>query len=134
MPGLSADKRYGTCYGFNFVINAQAAKEKQDVLHHMYRYIMSDLVDCWKATAPFTFARRSGWTDNPDVRSFRNVETIIAAKDIGAFLPRTPVWNELADAMHRAVQKVMLANGDPKQALDEAAAEVDRATAEFKKS
>ena len=35
---------------------------------------------------------------------------------------------------HRAVQKVMLANGDPRQALDEAAAEVDRATAEFKKS
>ncbi len=134
MPGVSSDKRYGTCYGFNFVVSAQASKDKQDVLHHMYRYIMSDLVDCWKATAPFTFARKSGWTDNPDVRSFRNVETIIAAKDTGAFLPRTPVWSELADAMHRAVQKVLLAQGDPKQALDAAAAEVDRATAEFKRA
>jgi hypothetical protein len=44
------------------------------------------------------------------------------------------VWSELADAMHRAVQKVMLNNADIKVALDEAAAEVDRATAEFKKS
>jgi multiple sugar transport system substrate-binding protein len=133
MPGVSADKRYGTCYGFNFVVNAQAPKEKQDVLHHMYRYIMSDLVDAWKATAPFTFARKSGWTDNPEVRGFRNVETIIAAKDIGAFLPRTPVWSELADAMHRAVQKVLLSNVDAKTALDEAAGEVDRATTEFKR-
>jgi len=108
-------------------------KNKQEVLHHMYRYIMSDLVDAWKATAPFTLARKSGWTDTPEVRSFRNVETIIAAKDIGAFLPRTPVWSELADAMHRAVQKVLLSNVDAKTALDEAAGAVDRATAEFKR-
>ncbi|OFV92171.1 MAG: hypothetical protein A3J75_06055 [Acidobacteria bacterium RBG_16_68_9] len=133
MPGVSADKRFATCYGFNFVVNAQAPKNKQEVLHHMYRYIMSDLVDAWKATAPFTLARKSGWTDTPEVRSFRNVETIIAAKDIGAFLPRTPVWSELADAMHRAVQKVLLSNVDAKTALDEAAGAVDRATAEFKR-
>ena len=62
-----------------------------------------------------------------------NIQAIIAAKDTGVFLPRTPVWNELADAMHRAVQKVVLDNADIKGALDEAAAEVDRATAEFKK-
>ena len=43
------------------------------------------------------------------------------------------MWSELADAMHRAVQKVTLANGDIKVALNEAAAEVDRATAELKK-
>jgi multiple sugar transport system substrate-binding protein len=133
MPGVSADKRYSTCYGFNLVINARAPKEKRDVLHHMYRYMMSDLVDCWTATAPFTLARKTGWTDQPEVRNFPNVETIIAAKDTGVFLPRTPVWSELADAMHRAVQKVMLTNVDPKTALDEAAGEVDRATAEFKK-
>jgi multiple sugar transport system substrate-binding protein len=134
MPGVSADKRYSTCYGFNLVANAQASQVKQEVLHHLYRYIMSDLVDCWRATAPFTLARKSGWTDHPEVKSAPNIDAIIRAKDTGVFLPRTPVWNELADAMHRAVQKVLLANGDAKQALDEAAAEVDRATAEFKKS
>ena len=35
--------------------------------------------------------------------------------------------------MHRAVQRVMLANADVKTSLNEAAAEVDRATAELKK-
>ncbi len=43
-------------------------------------------------------------------------------------------WEISGNAMHRAVQKVLLANGDPKQALDAAGAEVDMATAEFKKS
>ena len=69
MPGVSDDKRYSTCYGFNCVINVHASKEKQDVLHHMYRFIMSDLLDCWKATAPLTLARKSGWTDYPEVKS-----------------------------------------------------------------
>ncbi len=50
------------------------------------------------------------------------------------FLPRTLVYNELADAMHRAVQKIMLSNADIKTALDEAAAEVDRATAAYRKA
>ena len=134
MPGLTADKRYSTCYGFNLVVNAQAPKAKQEVLQHMYRYMMSDLVDCWRATAPFTLARKSGWTDHPEVKNAPNIAAIIQAMDTGVFLPRTPIWNELADAIHRAVQKVLLDNRDPKQALDEAAAEVDRASADFKKS
>jgi len=134
LPGVTADKRFSTCYGFNFVINVNAPKDKQEVLHDMYRFVMSDLVDCWQATAPFTLARKSGWTDDPRVKSFPHVQDIIRAKDQGVFFPRTPVWSELADAMHRAMQKVMLNNADIKVALDEAAAEVDRATAEFKKS
>jgi multiple sugar transport system substrate-binding protein len=133
MPGVVADKRYSSCYGFNLVVSTRAPKDKQEVLQDMYRFMMGDLVDCWEATAPFTFARKSGWTDSPTVKSFPDVQTIIAAKDTGVFLPRTPVWTELADAMHRATQKVVLNNADIKGALDETAAEVDRATAEFKK-
>lgn len=133
MPGVTADKRYSTCYGFNCVINANASKEKQEVLHHLYRFMMSDLIDCWRATAPLTLARKTGWTDHPEVRKTPHIDAILRAKDTGVFLPRTPVWSELADALHRAVQKVMLANADIKTALNEAAAEVDRATAEFRK-
>jgi multiple sugar transport system substrate-binding protein len=133
MPGVTADKRYSSCYGFNLVVSARASRDKQEALQDMYRFILADPVDCWEATAPFTMARKSGWTDSPKVKTFPDVQAIIAAKDTGVFLPRTPVWTELADAMHRATQKVVLNNADIKGALDEAAAEVDRATAEFKK-
>ena len=66
------------------------------------------------------------------MRQFPDVDEIIKAIDNGIFLPRTLVFNELADAMHRAVQKIMLTNADIKTALDDAAAEVDRATASYK--
>lgn len=128
-PGVVPGKGISTTYGFNLVINAQVSKEKQEVLHELYRFIFSDPIDCWAATAPFTLARKSGWRDDTLVREFPNVDEIITATDRGVFLPRTLVFNELADSMHRAVQKIMLTNADIQKTLDDAAAEVDRATA-----
>ena len=40
----------------------------------------------------------------------------------------------MADALHRAVQQIMLNNADIQKSLDEAAAEIDRATAAYKKA
>lgn len=128
-PGVEAGKGYSSTYGFNLVINARAPKDKQEVLHDLYKFMMSDLSDAWKDTAPFTYARKSGWADLADVKKFPNVNEVITAKDTGVYLPRTLVYNELADALHRGVQKIMLSNADIKATLDEIAAEVDRASA-----
>jgi multiple sugar transport system substrate-binding protein len=133
-PAFAGGKRISTTYGFNLVVSAQAPKDKQEVLHDLYRFMMSDAVDCWKDTAPFPLARKSGWADNPLVKEFPQVDEIIKARDQGVPLPRTLVYDELADAMHRAVQKIMLDNADIKATLDEAAAQVDRATAAYKKA
>jgi multiple sugar transport system substrate-binding protein len=125
-PGIS------TTYGFNLVINARAPAEKQAALHDLYKFIMSDAEDCWTDTQPFPIARKSGWTNNPKVQSFPQISEVLKARDQGVFLPRTPVYNELADAVHRAVQRVMLNGADIQATLNEAAAEVDRATANAK--
>ena len=131
MPGVDPNKRYPTAYGFNFVVNINASKEKQEVLHDLYRFIMADLVDCWKDTGPFTPARKTGWADDPQVKSYPHVDEIIKARDNGALLPETPVFNELADIVHQAVQKITLESADIKKTLDEAAVQVDKATEEF---
>ena len=133
-PGFQRGKGISTTYGFNLVINAKAADDRQETLHELYKFMMSDLVDAWRDAAPFTFAKKTGWADSPEVQKFPYVNEIIKAKDQGVFLPRTLVFNELADAMHRAVQKVMLTKADIKTSLNEAAAEVDRATAAYQKS
>ena len=132
-PGVEAGKGYPTTYGFNLVVNAQTSPDKQAALHTLYKFIMSDPVDCWNDTAPFSLARKTGWADNPKVREFPDVADILKAKDDGVYLPRTVVFNELADAMHRAVQRIMLSNADIKSTLDAAAAEVDRASAASKR-
>ncbi len=133
-PGFAAGAGNATTYGFNLVINARTSKEKQEALHDLYRFIMSDPLDCWKDTAPFTLARKSGWADNPLVKNFPHVDEIIRARDTGVPLPRSLVYNEMADALHRAVQQIMLNNADIQKSLNEAAAEIDRATAAYKKS
>ncbi len=133
-PGFTPGKGISTTYGFNLVINAKASDDRQETLHELYKFMMSDLVDAWRDAAPFTFAKKTGWADSPEVQKFPYVNEIIKAKDQGVFLPRTLVFNELADAMHRAVQKVMLTKADIKTSLNEAAAEVDRATAAYQKS
>jgi multiple sugar transport system substrate-binding protein len=131
-PGVDPNKRYTTSYGFNFVMNINAPREKQKVIHELYRFIMSDLMDCWTDTAPFPPARKSGWADDPRVKSFPHLGEIIKAQQNGAALPETPVYNELGDIVHQAVQKIMLDKADIKKTLDEAAAQVDKATEEYK--
>lgn len=133
-PGSVTGKGISTTYGFNLVINAKVSDEKQETLHDLYKFMMSDLVDAWRDAAPFTFAKKTGWADNAEVQKFPYVNEIIKAKDEGVFLPRTLVFNELADAMHRGVQKIMLTKADIKTTLDEVAAETDRATAAYKKA
>jgi ABC-type glycerol-3-phosphate transport system substrate-binding protein len=132
-PGVTNDQGISTTYGFNLVINARTSPAKQEVLHDMYKFIMSDLADCWNDTQPFPLARKSGWIDNPNVKYFPNIGAILEAKDVGVYLPRSVVYNELADAMHRAVQRVVLSGVDAQTALNDAAAEVDRTSAAQKK-
>lgn len=133
-PGYIAGKGNSSTYGFNLVINASAPKEKQEVLHDLYRFILSDPVDAWKAAAPFPLALKGNWTEDPLVKSFPNVAEILKARDNGVPLPRCLVYNEMADAMHRAVQRILLEKADVKASLDTAAAEIDRANAAYKKA
>jgi ABC-type glycerol-3-phosphate transport system substrate-binding protein len=133
-PGYVAGKGNSTTYGFNLVINARAPKQKQEVLHDLYRFILSDPVDAWKAAAPFPLALKGNWTEDPLVKKFPHVEQILLARDNGVPLPRCLVYNELADAMHRAVQRVLLEKADVKASLDTAAAEIDRANAAYRKA
>lgn len=131
-PGVQAGKGYSTTYGFNLVVNARAPKAKQEALQDMYKFMMSDLADAWQDTAPFPLARKSGWADSPLVKKFPYVNEIIIARDRGVALPRTVVYNELADSVHGGIQKIMLNNADIQATLNEIAAEVNRANAAFK--
>ena len=133
-PGYVAGKGNSSTYGFNLVINARAAKEKQEVLHDLYRFVLSDPVDAWKAAAPFPLALKGGWTEDPLVKKFPHVEEILKARDNGVPLPRSLVYNEMADSMHRAVQRILLEKADIKASLDTAAAEIDRATSAYRKA
>lgn len=132
-PGTTPSKRYSTTYGFHFVVSSKTTPEKAQVLQDMYRFIMEDLTDLWKDVAPFPAARKGAWMEDPAVKSYPGFDQIIIARDNGVPLPRTLVFNELADALHRTVQNVVLNRGDIKASLDSAAAEIDRALTGYKR-
>lgn len=126
-PGVQAGEGFPTAYGFNFVVNKNTSDEKKEMLHRLYRFIMADLATGWESTGPFTPARTSGWVDDPRVQAFPYVDELIEARDRGVMLPRTTVYPELSDTVHRSIQAIMLNNADIKTTLDEAAAAIDRA-------
>lgn len=123
-----------TVYGFNMVVSARTTPDKQQILHDLYKFVLADTTDCWNDTAPFPLARKTGWADNPKVKSFPDIDEILAARDRGIPHPRTEIFNELADAMHKAVQRILLNNQPVKASLDEAAAEIDRAQVAAKRA
>ena len=98
------------------------------MLQEMYRFMMSEPADAWADAAPFPLARKSGWADNPAVQAFPYVNEIIRARDEGVLLPRSNIFNELADQVHRGVQRIMLNRADIKETLDAIATGVDRAS------
>jgi len=132
-PGVDPNKRYASCYGVISVISATASRDKQEVLHDLLRFMYSDVIDAWGATKPFLPARKSGWADHPDVKNFPHLQELIKSRDNGVLLPRSVVYAEMTDIMHRAVQKVVLTNANIKATLDTAAEEIDRATEDFYK-
>lgn len=127
-PGVQRGRGYSTTYGFNLVVNARAPRDRQEMLQEMYRFMMSDPADAWADAAPFPLARKSGWVDNPAVQAFPHVNEIIKARDEGVLLPRSTIFNELADQVHRGVQRIMLNRADIKETLDSIATSVDRAS------
>src|SRR5262249_21004748 len=134
-PGLEPGKGYATTYGFVLTVNAQASQEKQAALHDFYKFFMAEPLEVWKETAPFAHIRRAGgWQQDTAVTSFPNAKWLLQSREEGVALPRTLVYNELGDAMQRPVQKIVPNSADIRGSRKEAAAEVDGATAPYKRS
>jgi len=131
-PGVEPGKGYSTTYGWVFMLNATNSPDKMEVGHSLLKYVNGDPVDLFQKTAPFPPARKSGWLDDPLVKDFPFIKDVVTARDNGVSLPRSITYDEVADIMHRAVQKVMLNNADIQATLDQAAAEIDQATATAK--
>jgi multiple sugar transport system substrate-binding protein len=133
-PGTQAGKGNSTTFGFNLTMNAQASKEKQEALQDFYRFFTADPLGVFKETAPFAFARKTGgWLNDPLVKGTKDAPWLLQAREEGVALPRTLVFTELSDIMHRAAQKILLNRADIQATLNDAAAEADRASAAYKR-
>ena len=66
--------------------------------------------------------------DNPEVKQILpNIDIAVKEMSFGRQLAITTSGNELAAALQKGVERYLYQGMDPKQSLDEAAAEFDRA-------
>ncbi len=59
----------------------------------------------------------------------RYLDVFVGDIRTGVFVTRSPHFIEISDAMHRAMERVVLKKEDPKKSLDQACTDIDRALA-----
>jgi hypothetical protein len=65
-----------------------------------------------------------------EARKTNYLDVFIHDLSNGRFIQRSPQIIEISEAIHRAMERVVLKNEDPKASLDQACTEIGRALAE----
>jgi ABC-type glycerol-3-phosphate transport system substrate-binding protein len=124
-PRLEADKPNTVSYGFALAMNADLPPERQKVVHDLIRFVTRDPKEWLDRVG--TINPQRGMLDIPGVRDHPYIDVFVA--DISASQPmtRSPHFLEIADAVHRAMQRIVLNRADVKRSLDQACQEIDQA-------
>ena len=125
LPQVDARKPVTHFYGFALAVNPDIAPERQRAAHELMRFLVQNPKEWLDRTAyPLPVA---GFLEIPGVKSHPYIDVFIRDMTIGRFVTRSPKFTEIADAMHRAMERVVLNRVDPKKSLDQACQEIDLA-------
>src|SRR5438445_662063 len=82
-----------------------------------------------KTSYPYPSANFLELPGMDEARKTRYLDVFIGDIKTGTYVTRTAYYLEISDAMHRAMERVVLKNEDPKASLDQACKEIDAALA-----
>jgi ABC-type glycerol-3-phosphate transport system substrate-binding protein len=125
LPALDPKKPVTVTYGFALALNPDISPERQKAVHELVRFVVKNPKE-WLARVG-TINPFRGLLEIPGVRDHPYIDTFV--HDVSAARPmtRSEYYLEIADAMHRAVQRIVLNRMDPKRSLDQACQEIDQA-------
>ena len=126
-PQLDPSNPITATYGFALSVNPQISEKRQKAVHKFIRYL-SENPKMWLERVG-TVNPHAGILDIPGVRERPYIDVFVNDISSGVPLTQSPKYNEIADAMHRAMERVVLNRADPKKSLDQACKEIDRALA-----
>lgn len=124
-PRLEADKPNTVSYGFALAMNADLPPERQKVVHELMRFVVRDPKEWLERVG--TINPHRGVLEIPGVRNHPYIDVFVGDVSAGQPMTRSPQFLEIADAMHRAVQRIVLNRVDAKRSLDQACQEIDQA-------
>jgi multiple sugar transport system substrate-binding protein len=112
-------------YGFVWTVNPASDPDKQKVAWDFTRFAATQPTE-WLKRCGF-FQPILGWTDTPEAQEIPFLDVYTADAERGRYLVVSEYYNEISQAIMRAMDKVFLEGADPQAALDVAAEEINAA-------
>jgi ABC-type glycerol-3-phosphate transport system substrate-binding protein len=129
-PQVNPAKPVSIVYGFALAVNPHISEAKQKAVHDLIKHVMADPKEWYEKTAyPFPSANFLELPGMDEARKTRYLDVFVGDIKTGVFVTRSAHFIEIADAMHRAMERVVLRKEDPKKSLDQACRDIDRALA-----
>jgi multiple sugar transport system substrate-binding protein len=125
LPQTRPDRPATVLYSYSWTVNARASTPQKRVAWDFIRHLSSK-PDLWW-NIKFLQGTR-GWYETPAAKATPFLPVFINDLTIGRPLARTTHYGEMQAAVARMIDRVILNNADPKQALDQAAEEFIRAS------
>jgi len=127
-PQVNPQKPVSIVYGFALAVNPQIPEAKQKLVHELIRFVVKNPKEWYDKTSyPYPSANFLELPGMDEARKTKYLDVFIGDIKTGTYVTRTPYYLEISDAMHRAMERVVLKNEDPKASLDQACKEIDAA-------
>jgi multiple sugar transport system substrate-binding protein len=127
-PQVNPQKPVTIIYGFALAVNPQIPEARQKLVHELIRHVVKNPKEWYEKTSyPYPSANFLELPGMDEARKTRYLDVFIGDIKTGTYVTRTPYYLEISDAMHRAMERVVLKNEDPKASLDQACKEIDAA-------
>jgi len=130
-PQVNPQKPISPVYGFALAVNPQIPEAKQKLVHDFIRHVAKDPKGWYEKTSyPYPAAKFLELPGIEDARKTRYLDVFLQDVRNGRFVQRSPQILEINEAIHRAMERVVLKNENPKASLDQACKEIDAALAQ----
>lgn len=125
LPQLKDGTPSTLLYGFAWTVNPASSEAKQKAAWDFIRFATKD-PQKWLTSCGF-FIPMVGWTDTAEAQKTPFLDVYVHDASLGRYLVVSEYYNEISQAITRAIDKVLLEKADPKAALDTAADEINKA-------
>jgi hypothetical protein len=130
-PQVHPQKPVTPVYGYAFAVNPQIPEAKQKLVHDLLRHVTKSPKEWYdKTTYPYPAANFLELPGIEEARKTRYLDVFLQGIKEGRFVQRSPKILEINDALHRAMERVVLRGENPKASLDQACKEIDAALAQ----
>lgn len=130
-PQVNPQKPVSPVYGFALAVNPQIPEAKQKLVHDLIKFVVKDPKGWYEKTAyPYPASNFLTLPGIEDARKTRYLDVFMQDVRNGRFVQRSPQILEINEAIHRAMERVVLKGENPKASLDQACKEIDTALAQ----